>query len=349
LSASLIGVNYLTFKFKLKKTKKMSCFSRSVNFVWNYCNEVSSNAIKNNSKFISLNELQKLTAGSTKILNLNSQTIQSITEEYIKSRIFFKKNKLKWRSNKKTLGWIPFKKDSIKINGNCATYRKVKFKFYKSRKLPSDPVSGSFSQDAKGDWYINIVCKAPLKESAPNIALGVDLGLKTAATLSNGKKIENPRFLAKMEKRIALAQKAKKKKLVKNLHRKVKNQRNDFLHKETTRLAKSANLFCVGNVSAKTMQGRFGKSETDASWGLFRQYLKYKAIRHSGVVKDVSEKSTTLTCSTCLKKTGPSGLSGLVIREWMCSNCKSLHDRDVNSAINILRIGYNTPKGECLI
>ena len=96
----------------------------------------------------------------------------------------------------------------------------------------------------------------------------------------------------------------------------------------------------VGDVSGKFVQSGNGKSSTDASIGVIRDLLKYKAIRHSGYCIEVNENSSTVTCSACHKKTGPSGLSGLGIREWICSECGTAHDRDINAAKNILAAGH---------
>ena len=98
----------------------------------------------------------------------------------------------------------------------------------------------------------------------------------------------------------------------------------------------------VGDVSGKFVQSGNGKSSADASFGIIRNLLKYKAIRHSGNYYEVNENSSTVTCSNCQKKTGPSGLSDLGVREWICSECHIHHDRDVNAAKNILRVGRDS-------
>ena len=96
----------------------------------------------------------------------------------------------------------------------------------------------------------------------------------------------------------------------------------------------------VGDVSGKFVQSGNGKSSTDASIGVIRDLLKYKAMRHSGNCYEVNENSSTATCSACHNKTGPSGLSGLGVREWTCSECHAHHDdRDINASKNILRFG----------
>jgi putative transposase len=347
----------LTYRFRVKGAhgaRVLNSLAPIVNQVWNYCNATSYHAIRNHGKFLSWVDLNKLTTGSSKLLGLASETINAVGEEYAKSRNQFKKRKLKWRASKgtkKALGWVPFKARSIRLKGNKAIYLGHEIKFWNSwdgsnprqRVMEGAIKTGSFSQDSKGDWYLNVTCEDKQGVKVSEADVGIDLGLKSLAALSNGEEIENPRHFRKTEAKLGMAQRANKPRLAKNLHKKVRNQRKDFLHKITTNLASRFSTIFVGNVSAKALQKMFGKSETDAAWGIFRELLKYKAIRRSGVFKVVSEASTTVTCSTCLNKTGPSGLSGLVIREWVCSSCDSRHLRDINSAINILRLGYQTP------
>lgn len=89
---------------------------------------------------------------------------------------------------------------------------------------------------------------------------------------------------------------------------------------------------------------QMAKSVSDASWSDFKSMLAYKAIALGVEYKEVKENFSTVTCSTCFERTGPSGLSALGVREWVCS-CGAVHDRDVNAAKNILRFGHESLKG----
>jgi IS605 OrfB family transposase len=140
-----------------------------------------------------------------------------------------------------------------------------------------------------------------------------------------------------------MAQRAGKKKRVKAIHAKIKNVRKDFNHKETTKLVNNYGKIFVGDVSpSKLMKTKMVKSVTDASWADFKSMLAYKAIALGVEYKEVKENFSTVTCSYCLERTGPSGLSALGVREWVCINCGTSHDRDVNAAKNILRFGCET-------
>ena len=243
------------------------------------------------------------------------------------------------------MGWIPFKNQSIQFDEEkgVATYLGNDFKTFYHRKIQGKIKTGCFAQDSLGNWFVNLVCEVEAEQANHSAdAVGIDLGLKTVATLSDGYKIENPKFLDKSLEKLGKAQRHNKKQQVKKLHKKIKNQRKDFLHKESTKIVKKILNIFIGNVSGVFLQKTQGKSSADASVGLLRNLLKYKAIKHSGNFYEVVEKFTTLTCGACSERTGPQGLTGLNIREWGCSNCGAVHDRDVNAAQNILRFGHET-------
>lgn len=336
----------ITYKFRLKdsSTAWLNKAARAVNFVWNYCNETSHFAIKNRNKFLSGFDLNYLTSGSCKELKISSSTVQEVCEEYALRRKQFKKIKLKWRS-KKSLGWVPFKGHYVKIINDSITYNKNKVKFWKSREIVGKIRSGSFSQDARGRWYINIVADGLSVDASPDASVGIDLGLKDLATLSNGVKYKSMKYFRRYERLLKLSQKDKKKKRTKALHAKIKNSRLDNNHKISTEISSEFNFIFVGNVSSSNLiKTKMAKSVLDAGWGQLKTFLKYKAIRHSGKMYEINEYLTSQTCSSCgtTSASSPRGLKGLGIREWVCDNCGAVHDRDVNAALNILRLGHQS-------
>jgi IS605 OrfB family transposase len=204
--------------------------------------------------------------------------------------------------------------------------------------------NGSFNQDSRGRWHINLPIEVTTADHAPLTRVGIDLGLKDLATLSDGGKIEMPRFYRKSEAALATAQRARKSKRARNIHTKIANRRKDFLHKASTALAKEYGLIVIGDVSAsKIARTQMAKSVLDAGWADLKAKLSYKSIRNGGACLEVSERMTTQTCSTCgaLPEGRPKGIAGLGIREWTC-DCGTTHDRDVNAAQNILRLGLET-------
>jgi len=335
-----------TLRYRIKDASEMNRLdglARAVNFVWNYCNETSYNAIRNHGKFLSEFDLQALTTGSGKELGISSVTVQAICKEYVTRRTQFKKRKLRWRTSrgsKRSLGWIPFKTNAIQVEGNKVYYLSHGYKIWLSRPIEGRILSGSFSQDVQSHWYVNLACEVSKIDHKHTVEeVGIDLGLKTSAVLSDGTVIDNTAEYRKLEEKLGKTQRVNKKKQAKKIHARIRNKRRDFLHKETTKIAKKYHTVFVGDVSGKFVQSGNGKSSSDASIGVIRDLLKYKAIRHSGYCFEVNESSSTVTCSHCHKKTGPSGLSDLGVREWTCSECHAHHDRDVNAAKNILRFG----------
>ncbi|HEM7884870.1 TPA: transposase [Burkholderia cenocepacia] len=112
-------------------------------------------------------------------------------------------------------------------------------------------------------------------------------------------------------------------------------------------LVRRFDYIAVGNVSAvKLARTRMAKSVYDASWSSFRNKLRYKAIAHGATFEEVDESGSTQSCSSCGSKDStarPKGIAGLRVREWACSGCGVVHDRDINAALNILRCGRASP------
>lgn len=323
----------------------------AVNFVWNYCNDTSIQYLDKYNKWLSGFDLNNLTVGCSKALNINSYTVHAIGEMYASKRRQFKKRKLSWRSKSRSLGWIPFKSGGVNVNGDTIVYNKIKFRFWKSRQIKGKIKTGSFNQDSKGNWYVCFNCEIPKIERVKDTRqVGIDLGLKTLAALSNGNKINRENLTIKYADKLAMAQRAKKKKQVTSIHTKIKNIRKDFNHKETTKLVNNYGTIYVGDVnSSRLVKTKMAKSVSDAGWFDFKSMLAYKAIALGVEYKEVKEIFSTVTCSVCKDRTGPSGVSTLGVREWTCP-CGATHDRDVNAAQNILRFGHESLiKGKSLV
>ena len=173
--------------------------------------------------------------------------------------------------------------------------------------------------------------------------IGIDLGLKTLATCSDGRKIAAPRWYRNQQRRIAEHQRKKRSRQARNLQAKIAHRRKDFLHKESDRLTKECELIVVGDISSSGLaKTNMAKSVNDAGWSTFKNLLSYKAIARKVAYCEVSERLTTQACSGCGAISGPKGREGLGIREWVCGECGSVHDRDVNAAMNILRLGHQS-------
>lgn len=341
--------NLLTYRYRIKDStsgKHLVRLGWAVNQVWNFCNEVSMLALRRDHKWLSQVDLINLCAGASTQLGLHSDTISEICREYVTRRIQFKKRRLKWRSRKHSLGWIPFKARFLKIEGDSIKYLKRRFRFWLSRAMTGVVKTGSFTQDARGRWYVNFQCEVDDSGTpAGEREIGIDLGLTNQLWCTDmDEPYSRENLTRKHEDALAMAQRARKKKRIKAIHAKIANTRKDWTHKTTTAIVQRATRIVVGNVSStKLAKTRMAKSVYDAGWGQLRTCLEYKAKRLGVVYREVNESYSSVTCSDCGSRTGPSGLSALGVRVWCCVVCGSVHQRDRNAAHNILRLGRETP------
>lgn len=347
----------LKLRIKDKHAKAMLAMARDVNQVWNFCAETQFRSLKrycNRPKvWLSGFDLQRLTAGFSKCegITIDSRTTQEVCKEYATRLKQFKRQRLNWRvssrkSPKYSLGWVPFKGEGIKYKGGQLRFNGLRISLWDSYGLAQYELgAGSFNEDSRGRWYVNISVKLQVQEKrVPDgcAAIGIDMGLKKVASYSDGNDFNPKRFYREAEAALGIAQRANKKRQVKAIHARIANQRKDAIHKETSALVKKHAAIFVGNVNAKALaQTNMAKSVLDAAWAMFRTQLKYKAIRQCVVFAEVNEAFSTQTCSCCgvIPRSSPKGRAGLGIREWKCSDCGAVHHRDTNAARNILRLG----------
>lgn len=213
--------------------------------------------------------------------------------------------------------------------------------------------SVTVSQNAQGHYYASI-----LTEYAPETKLhvvdnekvvGVDMSLSELAVMSDGTRAKYPRWYRQSEKRLAKAQRQlsrkkkgsanreKQRRKVARIHEKVANQRKDYLHKLSYRLAEEFDVAVVEDIDLQGMAQalNFAKSVHDAGFGQFRQYLKYKMEdRLKTFVKANRWFASSQTCSECGNKHALT--KDLSVRSWVCPSCGVRHDRDVNAARNLV-------------
>jgi len=306
----------LKLRIKDKHIKELNRLSGSVNFVWNYVNALCFEHLKRTGKFFSAYDLNQYTKGSGEDLGLHSQTLQAINETHAKSRKQFKKAKLNWRTNRpdakrKSLGWIPFKKSAIKHlstrqRGKKALKSTIQLSLSKGQELVID-VFDSYNlslyqintleivQDSRNRWYACITFKDFPKQVSGKGSVGIDLGLKEAATTSMGDKL-TIKQTQKWAKKLAVAQRANNKKRVKAIHSKIKNTRLDLIHKFTTQLVKDNALIVVGDVKSRSFTNKktnLAKSTYDAGWFELKRQLEYKCKYAGCQLEIVNESYTT--------------------------------------------------------
>src|SRR5450755_1952668 len=351
------GSAYCIRTLRLKVNREgyawLDAAATEVNQVWNYSNEASYKAARpfvGSSRWLSGFDLDKLTAGAAAYFeHIGSDTIQRVNAEFATRRKQFKKPKLRWRKSggrRRSLGWIPFKAVQLKRRGNALRFSGKTLRVFERELLEDGQWKCScFAQDALGDWWLCLpVEKAVSQAPAPLEAVGIDLGLKDTATTSDGEKLLAGHFYRGIEQQIAQAQRRGHKRQAKRLHRQAARRRKDALHNFSRRIVEKYQFIFIGDVSSlKLVKTRMAKSVLDAGWGMLKTQLQYKGEDAGRCVRIVNERYTTQGCSSCKARTGPAGLDNLVVRRWTCSGCGSIHDRDVNAAINVLFAGRCSP------
>ncbi|MEU9467275.1 RNA-guided endonuclease TnpB family protein [Streptomyces avermitilis] len=220
-----------------------------------------------------------------------------------------------------------------------------------SRTLPTRPSSVTVVKDSAGRYFASFVIGTDPAADAARMpdtdrAIGIDLDLTHFAVLSDGTKIDSPRFLRRAEKKLKKAQQAlsRKQKGSKNrdkarlkvarAHGKVTDARQEFHHQLSTKLISENQGIAVEDLSvAGLARTKLAKSVHDAGWSRFVAMLEYKAERYGRTLVKIGRfEPTSQTCSACGVKDGPKPLH---VREWTCAACGTVHDRDTNAAINV--------------
>jgi len=274
-----------------------------------------------------------------------------------------------FRSRKDNRQAVRFTRNGFRLRGNgtlhLAKIGEVRVRW--SRGLPSEPSSVTVVRDAAGRYRASFVAETKLAEDAARFPLdpdrahpetGIDLGLVHFAVLSDGRKVDAPKFLRREERKLARCQKelARKQKGSKNrkkavaklatAHARVADCRRDFQHKLSTQLVRETQALYVEDLCVKGLvRARLAKSVHDAGWSTFVAKLEYKCARYGRYFGKIGRFTpTSQTCSTCGVKDGPKPLH---VREWMCAGCGAHHDRDVNAARNVLAAGQADRRNAC--
>jgi putative transposase len=220
------------------------------------------------------------------------------------------------------------------------------------RPLEGVTKSATFKREACGHWYISLVTEQthPARTDQPVVThIGIDVGLKSLAVLSNGETIANPCWYRTQTRKLRRAQKALSRKVkgsrnhgkarivVARLHQKIRNQRNDFLHKLSTALIQRNDLVSIEDLNVRGLaKTKLSKSVLDAGWAMFRSMLMYKADRNDSHLIAIGRFfPSSKTCGLC---GWVNAALTLADRDWTC-RCGVHHDRDLNAARNIDREG----------
>ncbi|WP_084401346.1 RNA-guided endonuclease InsQ/TnpB family protein [Lentzea albidocapillata] len=216
-----------------------------------------------------------------------------------------------------------------------------------------DPTMVVVSREPDGRWYVAFAVDTaePAPAEPAGHAIGVDLGLTDLVVTSDGERIANPRHLvrkarnlARYQRRMARCERGsgnrrKAKAKVARAHRKIRAARQDFLHRTTTALVRSADVIAIEDLPVKNMvrNRHLARAISDAGWGELRRQLDYKCDRAGRTLVVIDRWfPSSKTCSVCGHVLAELALSA---RHWTCPGCRTRHDRDLNAAKNILAAG----------
>lgn len=237
-----------------------------------------------------------------------------------------------------------------------------KIKVRQTQEVAEKTKGAAFRREANGKWYVCLTVEfeipdVPLPPANPERVVGIDLGLKDFAVLSNGQRTAAPKFYRKAQRQLARAQRhvsrcvkgsrrhSKAKDRVSRIHQKIANRRKDFIHQLTADLIAEHEGLCIEDLSLKGLaRTKLAKSFHDAALGEFRRQIEYKALwnrRHLAVIGRFFPSSRL-----CLACGAINDTLTLADRHWVCA-CGTVHDRDLNAAVNIrdegMRIILETP------
>ena len=361
-----------TYKFRIYPTAEqevlLSKHFGSARWVYNYALNKKIVAYQTNKESLSRFTIQKdlvtlKKSEDTKWLKeVNSQTLQASLENLDKafSNFFRAKKgfpKFKSKHNNHQSFSVP-QNGKIDFETNCISLPKFKkpIRCKIHRKYSGNSKTFTISKTPSGKYFVSVLVEVDevQKTNKPiceNQAVGVDLGIKTFATLSNGIEIENPKYLKKsLEKLKTLQRKVSKKqrgssnrkKAVKRLavlHEKVSNQRLDFLHKTTHYLVSNYDTICLETLKVSNMvrNHKLAQALSDISIGKFNEILEYKAEWNGVNILRIGQFTPSSRMCTCGVVNKELKLSD---RVWTCKSCGVTHDRDKLAANNIKKFAF---------
>jgi len=353
------------FKFRLYPTEaqagKLNQHIGSCRFVYNWALDQKVKTYEQTGKSISRFDLNKLIP-VLKLSNewlgeVNSQSLQGMTKqvESAFTRFFREKNGFpNFKSKKNPIQSFPVPQHySVDFENSTVKLPKIgAIKAVLHKKFEGELKTATISKSCTGKYYISILVEnngeLPTKQVFSALTtVGIDVGIKDFAVLSTGEKIENPKYLKNSLKRLKALQRrvskkvkgsknrAKAKQRLAVTHEKITNQRHDFQSKLSFRLVSENQAIALETLNVKGMVKNhcLAQSISDAGWSSFVTKLEYKAEWLGKTILRIGrfEPSSKL-CNVCGYRN--SALT-LAMRDWQCPTCNTLHDRDINAAINI--------------
>lgn len=223
--------------------------------------------------------------------------------------------------------------------------------------IKGDLKSATISRDKTNSYYISCLIEEEIEpKELTNNVVGLDLGLKELLTCSNGDVVQNPKWFRKSQSKLAKAQRHlsrkqkgsnrhKKQKLkVARIHEKIANKRSWYIHNITSTLINNFDIICIEDLNVEGMKSMFGKSISDVSFSMLVNQLEYKAKWYGKqTIKIDRFYPSSKTCSCCGNVKSDLTLKD---RTYICSECETEIDRDLNASINILKQGLKDLSAE---
>ncbi|MCF4969249.1 IS200/IS605 family element RNA-guided endonuclease TnpB [Nostoc sp. CMAA1605] len=327
-----------------------------VRWFYNFALNLTSETYKETGKGLSRNDIINLLPSLKKeyewLTEAPSQCLQQVALDLSSAFLNFFEKRAKYPNFKKKgqKQSIRFPQQ-VKLDGEYLTLPKLGKVYCKVSRLPEGKLkSVTVSLTPSNEYYAACLYddgKDKPTSSSEGKAIGVDMGIHHYAITSDGNKHGNPKYyrkyevkLTKKQKQLSRKQKGsnnrnKVRRKVARVHNKITRCREDFLHKLSRKLVDENQVIVVENLAVKNMvkNHNLAKSISDAGWGQFCTMLKYKAEWEGKTYIEVDRFfPSSKTCSNCLHQVDRLNLD---IRSWQCPKCQTIHDRDINAAVNI--------------
>jgi len=358
----------LTYEYKLyrsKRNRKLDAMLREACFVWNHALALQKRYYLLFGKYCPCSKMKAHFAKRITRNRLHSQSAQEILERLDESYQRFFRHlskrppKFKRASDFSSIVW---KQGGYKLNANVFVVNSIKqhFQFSFSRPYEGKVKQVRIKRSHLGDYYLYVVTDSvaqPYGKSHDGASVGMDFGLKTYLSMSDGTRIENPLFLKsclnqlrRASRRLSKCEKGSSHRKAARLaldrvHEDITHKRDDWQWKLSHELCRGYDTLYVEDLQLTGMSRLWGRKMSDLAFGSFVQKLEHTASKYGcQVVKIDRYYPSSKTCNVCQYV---NELLSLSDRSWTCPVCGTHHDRDVNAAINILRQGIASSGSPC--